>query len=215
MRAAKSLSLLLGLAMTAAVAATPLDDHQAGLDALRKGDVRNAISLLRAPADSGYGPSQVLLGEILDMSEQNEEAVKYFRLAADQGLAGGLYGLGAMHASGEGVTRDVEAARQWMTKAAHAGHKQAAIVLASAYMHGGLGLNAEERASPEALAWIERGAALDSVAAIDRLAVAYRQGQLGLAADAKKAEELEARSRTLRKIVAPKAGKKKVVKPNG
>lgn len=209
------IAALIGLAIATAAFASPVQEHEAGLEAYRRGDVRNAISLLRKPADGGHGPSQVLLGQILDMAEQNEEAVKYFRLAAEQGLADGYYALGAMHASGEGVTRDLAAARQWMTRAAQAGHRQAVQAVALAYMQGGLGIAESERQSPEALRWIERAAELDSVAAIDRLALAFRQGQLGLAPDPTKAEALEARSRTLRKIAPPKPPRKPPPKSHG
>ena len=66
-----------------------------------------------------------------------------------------------------------------------------------------------------ALRWIERAAELDSVVAIDRLALAFRQGQLGLAPDTKRAEELEARSRSLRKIAPPKPARKPPPKSHG
>lgn len=217
MRAVHTLWATIGIALaTAATAAPPPAEHQAGLDAYRRGDVRNAISFLRKSADAGHAPSQALLGEILDMAEQNDEAVRYFRLAADQGEAEGYYGLAVMHASGEGVARDLKAARAWMTRAAESGHRLAVQSLAAAYMQGGLGIDEAERASPAALAWIERAAALDSLAAIDRLAAAYRHGQLGLAPDAAKAEELEARARAIRRIV-PAKGKapKRTAKANG
>lgn len=213
MRKAQTLVAWLAIAFAAAAAASPAEDHQAGLAAYRAGDVRNAISLLRKTADAGHGPSQALLGEILDLAEHNEEAVKYYRLAADQGMPEGFYGLGVMHAAGEGVPRDLAAARQWMTRAAEAGHKQAVQTLALAYMKGGLGLGEEVRASPEARQWIERAAALDSLPAIDRLALAHRQGELGLPTDVKQAEALEARARVLRKIVPTKATRKPVVRP--
>lgn len=216
MRSARiSIAVLLGLAVATAALASSSEEHQAGLRAYLGGDVRAAISLLRKPADAGHGPSQVLLAEILDMAEQNEEAVQYFRRAADQGLADGYFGLGGMLATGEGVPRDLAAARQWITRAAEAGHKHAAHVIAIAYMQGGLGIAESERQSPEALRWLERAATLDSVVAIDRLAIAFRQGQMGLAADANKAEELEARSRTLRRIAPPKPAKKAPPRQHG
>lgn len=199
---------LLGLAVAAGAHAGPAEEHQAGLKAYLSGDVRNAISILRKPAEAGHAPAQVLLGEIFDMAELNEEAVDYFRRAADQGSPEGAFGLGGMFATGEGVPRDLAAARALITRAAEAGHKHAVQVVAIAYMQGGLGIVASERESPEALRWIERAAALDSVPAIDRLAVAFRQGQLGLATDAKKAEALEARSRALRNVSAPKPVRK-------
>lgn len=194
--------------MSAAALGAAEDDFKAARDAYRLGDVRTAISILRNSADAGHGPSQALLGDILDMSEQNEEAVRYYRLAADQGLPEGFYGLALMHASGEGVARDLEASREWMFKAAEAGYPLAIQSVALAYLKGGLALSDEERASPKALPWIQKAAEQDSLPAIDRLAVAYREGELGLAVDPKKSAELEARARTLRKLPPPKTGKK-------
>ena len=183
------------------------EDFKSGQEAYRRGDVRAAIATLRKSADGGHAPSQALLGEILDLAEQNEEAVKYLRLAADQGDADGAFGLATMYAAGEGVARDPKAAREWMTRAAQSGHRAAVHSIALAYVKGGLGVADAERGSPEALQWIQMAAANDSLEAIDHLAVAYRQGQYGLAADPKKAEELEARSRALRKVVITKPKK--------
>jgi uncharacterized protein len=215
----RNLGFAVGLALAATGAwAGAAEDYKAGVEAYRLGDVRNAVSILRKSADAGHAPSQALLGEILDMADQNDEAVKYFRLAAGQGSPAGIYGLAMMYATGEGVTRDLAVARDWMTKAAQAGHPRAVQALALSYMHGGLALTDAERASPEALRWIEAAAGLDSLPAIDRLAMAYRQGELGVQPDVKKAEALEARAKVLRNVGnAPKTKSrgKPVPKANG
>lgn len=208
MRGIRLWCLCAGLAASVAALAAPEDDFTAGLRSYRQGDMRTAISTLRKSADAGHAPSQALLGDILDLAEDNEEAVRYYRLAADQNLPEGFYGLGVMHATGEGVPRDLVAARQWLSKSAQAGFPLAIQTLALAYIKGGLALTDEERSSPEALDWIQKAAAQNVVPAIDRLVVAYRQGHFGLAADAKKAAELEARARSLRNLPPPKAGKK-------
>jgi len=208
-------SIALGLLLAAAAWAGPTEDFAAGRSAYQTGDVNTAISLLRKSADQGHAPAQVLLAQILDQSEQNEEAVKYFRLAADQGNPEGFYGLGSMYASGEGVARDLGAARGWMVKAADAGNVQAVQTVAMAYMSGGLAVSESERSSPAALQWIEKAAALDSLPAIDRLAVAYRKGDFALPVDVKKAEEYEARARKLRNVTITTKPGKKAAKPNG
>ena len=188
-------------------------DYEAGRDAWRRGDVRAAISGLRNSADSGHAPSQSLLGEILDRSEQNEEAVRYFRLAAAQGDAEGHYGLAVMQASGEGTARDTKLARESMTRAATLGHKPAVNALAVSYMQGGLGLAPADRESPEALRWIDAASANDLLAAIDRLAVAYRKGEFGLAVDVTRAAAFEARATAIRG--APAKITKKRSRSNG
>jgi uncharacterized protein len=208
-RGKQGASIALGMLLAAAVWAGPTEDFASGKSAYDRGDVRTAISFLRKSADQGHAPSQALLGQILDQAEQNEEAVKYFRLAADQSNADGYFGLATMYATGEGVPRDLGLAREWMTKAAEAGHSQAVQSMALAYMKGGLDIAEPDRATPVALGWIQRAAAIDSLPAIDRLAVAYRKGDFALPVDAKKADELEARARTLRNIKPTKATKKK------
>ena len=49
--------------------------------------------------------------------ENDAEAVKWFRLAAEQGHAGAQFNLGGMYATGEGVLRSGAAAADWYYKA--------------------------------------------------------------------------------------------------
>ena len=187
-------------------------DYENGNRAYQAGDVRAAITLLRPGAAAGHAPSQALLGRIYEGALESGEAARYYRLAAEQGDPDGLYALGVLYLSGEGIPRDVVAAREWLLKAARAGHANAPTVIGLAYVRGGLGLSESDRQSREALPWIEKAAAAGALDAVDRLAVAYRHGDYGLVPDVKKAEELEARARQLRKI-APAKGKK--AKGNG
>lgn len=189
-----------GMLVSAVAWAGPPEDFEAGRELYRKGDVRAAISLLRKSADSGHAASQSLVGSLLDRSEENEDAVRYFTLAAAQGDPEGHYGLAVMQRSGEGTPRDLAAARLSLVSAAQLGHHQATATLALSYMKGGLDLKREERDSPEALKWIQAAAANDHLESIDRLAVANRKGELGLEADAKQAEGLEARAKALRGV---------------
>ena len=55
------------------------------------------------------------------MEEDKEEAVKWFRKAAEQGHAGGQRSLGICYAYGEGVVEDKEEAVKWYRKAAEQG----------------------------------------------------------------------------------------------
>ena len=184
-------------------------DFQAGQRAYQEGDVRAAIALLRPAAAAGHAPSQALMGRILEGALESAEAAKYYRQAADQGDAEGLYGLGVMYLGGEGVARDPVVAREWMLKAAQAGHPNASTVIGLAYVRGGLGLSEAERQSREALPWIEKAASAGALDAVERLAVAYRRGDYGVAPDVKKAEAYEARARELRKLTPAKGRKAK------
>jgi TPR repeat protein len=206
MRLTARLAGLVAALLASLALAGPAEDYAAGERAYRRGDVREALAKLRPAADAGHAKAQVLLGAILDAAEQDEEAVRYLKLAAGQGEPDGMYLYAAMLGSGEGTPKDPVRAREWMEKSAGAGKREAVIAVAAAYLNGGFDLGAAERASPAALAWIQRAADIDHVPAVDRLAVAYRKGELGLAADERKALELEARSRQLRGL--GDAGKK-------
>lgn len=198
----RSLILALLFAASLAAVAGPQEDFAAGDAAYRRGDVRGAIASLRKSADAGHVRAQVLLGSILDAAEQDEEAARYLRMAADQGDAEGSYLLAALYASGEGVPIDQAKARQLLEGAAGRGHRESVFALATAYLGGGLGLTEAERSSPAALAAIRKAADLGHLPSLDRLALAYRNGELGLVADAKLAEETESRARSIRGITA-------------
>ncbi len=49
------------------------------------------------------------------------EAVRWFRLAAEQGNAGGQYGLGVQYSSGDGVPEDMVLGYMWFNIAAAQG----------------------------------------------------------------------------------------------
>lgn len=187
------------LALSATLAwAGAAEDYAAGDRAYRRGDVREAIAKLRPAADAGHAKAQALLGAILDAAERDEEAVRYLKLAAEQGEPDGMYLYAALLAAGEGTPKDPARAREWMEKAARAGKREAVIAVAGAYLNGGFDLDAAARKSPAGLSWIQQAAAIDHLPAVDRLALAHRQGDFGLPVDEKKALEQEVRARQLR-----------------
>jgi len=196
-----------------AARADPAQDHAAGDAAYRRGDVRGAIAALRKAADSGHARAQVLLGTILDASEQDEEAVRYLAMAAAQGDSEGAYLLAAMYSAGEGVARDPARARQLLETAAASGHRESIFALAAAYIGGGLGLAGADRAAPAAVDWIRKAADAGHLPSLDRLATAYRKGELGLAPDIKLAEEAEARARSIRGVSARTPAPRKRASP--
>ena len=63
-----------------------------------------------AKADQGYAAAQFNLGVRYDEGEgvpqDDEEAVRWYRLAADQGDADAQFNLGTMYAEGQGVPQD-------------------------------------------------------------------------------------------------------------
>ena len=78
--------------------------------AARQGDVAAQLSLA-IKYEKGDG-----------VSENYEEAVKWFRKAADQGNAQAQYNLGTMYFAGQGVVQDDSKAISWYLKAANQGH---------------------------------------------------------------------------------------------
>jgi TPR repeat protein len=64
------------------------------------------------------------------------EAVKWFRRAADQGLASAQANLAAIYAKGEGILQDYAAAAYWYRKAAHQGNARAQFALGFMYQTG-------------------------------------------------------------------------------
>ena len=58
--------------------------------------------------------------------ENNAEAVKWFRKAAEQGEADAQSNLGRMYARGDGVSRDRVTGYMWCSLAEAQGHKKAA-----------------------------------------------------------------------------------------
>jgi uncharacterized protein len=187
--------LLLSAMFCAAAAASPQDDFESGRRAYQAGDVVAAMPILKRAAEAGHAPAQSLYAFILDKAEFDEEAVKYFRLAADQGNADGEYGLGTLYAAGEGVARDVKAAREWFERAATQDHGLAVLALSQAFLSKTLGFSGDP-ADTRAIGWVRKAAELGSIPALDYLAKGYRSGAFG-AVDVGQAERLEARRREL------------------
>ncbi len=176
----------------------PDEDFRAGSQAYRRGDVVQAMDLLRKSADAEYAPAQSLLAYILDKSGASEEAVAYYRKAAAQGDAEGEFGLGSMYAAGEGVKRDLAEARKWITLAAEKGHAGAVNTLALAYIKSDLGIEETQRKGDEALRWVRRASDSGYLPAMEHLALAYRTGAHGLEVDVREADALDARVRAAR-----------------
>jgi len=70
------------------------------------------------------------------VTKSDEEAVKCFRKAAEQGLPVAQYNLALMYYYGEGVAQDYNEAARWYKKAAELGHKKAKSSLNAMYKNG-------------------------------------------------------------------------------
>lgn len=206
--AARTILLLTALMFTPHCVAGSGEDFEDGKRAFRAGDIVTAMVPLKRASQAGHAGAQALYAQILDRSEFNEEAVAWFRRSAEQNDPDGQYGLGSMLAAGEGVERDLVAARGWMEKAASQGHVLAINLLAQSYINGQLGLTAADRASPQALAVLTRAADIDFLPAIEALAQAYVSGGYGAVPDPASAEKYAAKLRARPDAKTAKGGKK-------
>ena len=125
----KSLITTLLLAITLSSTAFG-DDFDDALAAYNKGDYKTSIKLWRTLAEQGDATAQYNLGFMYDegegVPEDDKQAVKWYRLAAEQGHhAKAQYNLGVMYANGHGVPEDIVLAYMWWNLAAANGIENA------------------------------------------------------------------------------------------
>jgi tetratricopeptide (TPR) repeat protein len=80
--------------------------------------------------------AQVELGNTFDWFKEYAEAAKWYRLAADQGLADAQYKLGSMYDSGGRLKRDYPEAAKWYRLAANQGDGDGQLSLGIMYYWG-------------------------------------------------------------------------------
>ena len=174
------------LCVMQARAETPQEYVVKAEKAFDESDIVSAMTYYRKAAEAGYVPAQTRLAYLLDTSEENEEAVKWYQQAAATGDAEAEYGLAGMYAAGDGL----------FTLSANKGHKPAIHVMAVACEKGELGLRIDYETARE---WLEKGVQLNDYWSIGRLAQAYSNGELGLRIDRQKAAQLEQQLAGLKK----------------
>lgn len=141
---------MLSLMASAPAQAGPAEDCALAEKEFARGDLVVSVALWTKAAEQGYAPAQARLGDVLDKSEQDDEAVAWYTKAAAQGNAAGQYGLAQMYLKGEGVKKDLEQARLHAMRAAEQGHPDATMQIMNAYRSGALGL---ARDAAQADAW--------------------------------------------------------------
>lgn len=80
------------------------------------------------------------------VTQNYEEAVKWFRKAAEQGHAGGQCNLGDMYEAGHGVSQNYEEAVKWYRKAAEQGDARGQCNLGDMYILRGNGIEDHQKA---------------------------------------------------------------------
>jgi hypothetical protein len=79
---------------------------------------------------------QYQYGRSLLNDEQDDEALKWYRKAAEQGHAKGQTSLGMKYESGSGVSKNATTAALWYSEAANAGDHRAQLYLGMLYLDG-------------------------------------------------------------------------------
>lgn len=85
--------------------------------------------------DDGKNLAKVLIGTLyengLGVRRDYDEALRWYRMAAERNFAQAFFALGMMYENGKGVPEDLRQAREWMRKAADRGFEDAKKWLAS------------------------------------------------------------------------------------
>jgi len=104
--------------LSPAAQADDAEDIVRANDYYDKQQMVDAIPIFMRLAEKNYLPAQTRLGDIMDYTEEDEQAVGWYIMAAFQGDAAGAFGLGRMYASGDGIKKDVRQALYWIKLAA-------------------------------------------------------------------------------------------------
>jgi len=143
----------------------------------------------RAAAEGGDAHAQNKLAEMYAFGRggvvyDNVEAVKWYRKAAEQGLAEAAYMVGVMYREGNGVGEDDAQAVLWFRKAAEQGYASAQSDLGVMYRDG----KGVAKDDAQALLWFHKAAEQGEVSGQNNLAAMYVCG-CGVAQDDAKALE--------------------------
>ena len=117
--------------------------------------------------------------EGLNNMYKDQEAVKWFRQASDQGDPVAQFMLGRMFILGIGVSKDAAEGLKWLRKAAEQGNASAQENLGLVYHWGSFGLGKDYL---EASKWYKKAAEQENTSAQYRLGILYKNGN-GVAKD--------------------------------
>jgi uncharacterized protein len=116
-------------------------EYRLGCAAHSRDDYATALERWEPIAIRGHSKAQYLLGCLHDQGhgaiQDDEEAVKWFRVAAEQNNADAQFALGEKYLTGKGVARDVLVATKWYICAFKNGHSLAGDRLDEVFYFGG------------------------------------------------------------------------------
>ena len=112
---------ILGGLLAVILTATALADYQKGENAFIAGDYATALAEWMPVANGGNANAQHNIGVMYDnglgVRQDKAEAVRWYRLAAENKYTPAQVNLGSMYANGEGVARDDRLAYMWFSLA--------------------------------------------------------------------------------------------------
>ena len=137
--------------------------------AFKRGDIAAAWDGFSAAAQNYLGS---MYEDGVVVSQDHGAAVKWYRRAAERGLAEAQVNLGFMYAQGRGVSRDYGAAMEWYRRAARQGVAKARFNIAIMYRNG-WGVAPDDA---RALTWTRKAAAQGYADAQVNLGFRYANG---------------------------------------
>ncbi len=136
-------------------------------------NVTNAIAWYEKASLAESGNAQLQLGYLHATETKNHnEAAKWFRMAAEKGMAYGQFNLGVSYQIGQGVVTDKAEAVKWYLKAAEQGVAPAQLNLGGMYKDG----EGVIQDYVEAAKWFRKAAEQGDATAQQRLGVLYGNG---------------------------------------
>ena len=145
--------------------------------AYEHGDYATAYRGFLSAAEQGNANAQVYLGFMYDagegVSQDDGEAVKWWRRAAEQGDADAQRILGTLYREGEGVPQDYDEAVKWYRRAAEQGDADAQFSLGAMYSYG----EGIPQDYGEAVKWFRRAAEQGDAFAQFYIGFAYHNGK--------------------------------------
>ena len=143
-------------------------------------DVVGAMRLYRSLAEQGYPKAQTRLGYILDLGEEDQQAILWYQKAAEQDEPEAQFYLG-QHLLGDS-NEDMKNTEKWWIQSAEQGYVPAMLALGSLY------LERQKNRQVDATSWLQEAAQSGSLQAAERLVEIYRQGLFSIAVDNDKAD---------------------------
>ena len=138
---------------------------------------KTEIDELLEVAGQGDANAQFRLGVKYDfgrgVTQDNRQAVNWYRKAAEQGYAAAQNNLGVMYENGEGVTQDHRQAANWYHKAAEQEHARGQYNLGLMYEYG-KGVTQDHR---QAVNWYRKAAEQGHASAQYNLGLMYKNGE--------------------------------------